>query len=323
MSSEWRDVPTREPLGLLTLLGLPGVGVRTVKLLADRLDVLGAAHARGALPTGVSLVAARSLRDAEAVSAAHARAVATLAKAEETGTRVVSVYEESYPRLLASIPDPPPVLLVKGSLPEDGTKCVAVIGTRKPTAWGREQARSFVGDAASKGWTVVSGLALGIDTEAHAAAIAAGAPTVAVLGGGHDRVSPVQNRALAESILVFGGALVSEQPFGVTASKATLVQRNRITSGLSAATVLVESGLTGGSMQTVRFAVLQGRRVFAAVPEDRSHSAADALTQLTTLPGVELAAVVKVSGEYERRLRKEFGSRPIALPLRTFAASSA
>jgi DNA processing protein len=318
MSDAWRDLSTREPCGLLSLLELPGVGVRTVKLLADRLDVLGAIRE---VSGGVSAAAARSLRDADAVAAAHARAVATLAKAEETGTRLVSVYDEGYPRLLASIPDPPPVLFVRGRLPEDATKCVAVIGTRKPTEWGREQTRLFVREAASNGWTVVSGLALGIDTEAHEAAVAAGAPTVAVLGGGLDRISPAQNRALAESIVASGGALVSEQPFGVTASKATLVQRNRITSGLSSAIVLVESGLTGGSMQTVRFAVLQGRRVFAAVPDDPSHPSADTLTQLTTLSGPELAAAVKATGEYEQRLRDEFGRKPVALSVTSFGSS--
>jgi DNA processing protein len=177
-----------------------------------------------------------------------------------------------------------------------------------------------VREAASNGWTVVSGLALGIDTEAHEAAVATGAPTVAVLGGGLDRASPAQNRALAESIVASGGALVSEQPFGVPASKATLVQRNRITSGLSSAVVLVESGLAGGSMQTVRFAVVQGRQVFAAVPE-ASHPAPGALTRLTTLSGPELAAVVKASGEYERRLRHEFGRKPVALPVTSFGSS--
>lgn len=168
---------------------------------------------------------------------------------------------------------------------------------------------------------MVSGLALGIDTEAHEAAMAAGAPTVAVLGGGLDRVFPAQNRAFSESILQSGGALVSEQPFGVNASKATLVQRNRVTSGLSSAVVLVESGLSGGSMQTVRFAILQGRLVFAAVPEDPSHASADALTQLTTLSGSELATVVMATGEYERRLREEFGRKPVALPVTSFGSS--
>lgn len=305
-------------MGLLTLLGLPGVGVRTVKLLADRLDALGAVHAGSSLPAVVSAAAMRSLRDADAVGAAHARAVAIVAKAEETGTRLVSVYEDDYTQLLASIPDPPPVLFVKGTLPGHDTKCVAVIGTRKPTDWGREQARSFVRDVASKGWTVVSGLALGIDTEAHEAAVAAGAQTVAVLGGGLDRISPAQNRALADRIVEAGGALVSEQPFGVSASRATLVQRNRVTSGLSSAVVLVESGLTGGSMQTVRFALLQGRQLFAAVPEEAIHPAADALTRLTTRSASELAAVVKATGEYERRLREGLGTKPVALPLRAF-----
>ena len=318
MSGSWRDLSTREALGLLALLELPGVGVRTVKLIADRLDVLGAVRE---VPTGVSVTAARSLRDADAFVAAHARAVATLANADETGIRLVTVYEDSYPRLLAAIQDPPPVLFVKGSLPDDSTQCVAVIGTRKPTEWGREQTRSFVREVASNGWTVVSGLALGIDTDAHEAAVAAGAPTVAVLGGGLDRVSPAQNRALAESIVESGGALVSEQPFGVTASKATLVQRNRITSGLSSAVVLVESGLSGGSMQTVRFSVLHGRQVFAAVPEDSSHPSADALARLTALSGPELAAVVKATGEYERRLRADFGTKPVALPVTSFGSS--
>lgn len=318
MSNAWRDLSTREPCGLLSLLELPGVGVRTVKLLADRLDVLGAIRE---VSGGVSAAAARSLRDADAVAAAHARAVATVAKAKASGTRLVSVYEESYPRLLGSIPDPPPVLFVKGSLPGDGTKCVAVIGTRKPTDWGREQARSFVRESASNGWTIVSGLALGIDTDAHEAAVAVGAPTVAVLGSGLDRISPAHNRALAESILQSGGALVSEQPFGVSASKATLVQRNRITSGLSSSVVLVESGLSGGSMQTLRFAVVQGRQVFAVVPEDPSHPATGALTRLTTLRGAELAGVVKATGEYERKLRVEFGTKPVALPVTSFGSS--
>ncbi|MBY0279119.1 DNA-processing protein DprA [Candidatus Binatia bacterium] len=323
VTDAWRNVSLKEPLGLLTLLGLPGVGGRTVKLLADRLDVLGAVHESGSLPAGVSSAAARNLRDVDAVIAAHARAVAIVAKAEETGTRLVGVYDESYPQLLASIADPPPVLFVKGSLRDDATKCVAVVGTRKPSEWGCEQTRSFVREVASKGWTVVSGLALGVDQEAHEVAVATGAPTVAVLGGGLDRVSPAQNRALAESILESGGALVSEQPFGVSASKATLVQRNRVTSGLSAATVLVESALTGGSMQTVRFAVLQGRQVFAAVPDEPNHPSTDALTRLTTLSGPELAAVVKATGEYERRLREEFRISPVALPLRAFASRGA
>lgn len=116
---------------------------------------------------------------------------------------------------------------------------------------------------------------------------------------------------------------MSEQPFGVSASKATLVQRNRITSGLSSWVVLVESGLTGGSMQTVRFAAPRGRRVFAAVPEDRSHPAADALTQLTTRSGAELAAVVKATGGYGRRLREKFVTKPVSLPLSVFARTNA
>jgi DNA processing protein len=168
--------------------------------------------------------------------------------------------------IVALLGDRPPVLFVKGRLNREG-RAVAIIGTGKPTDWGRDTSRSTARDAVARGWTVVSGLAMGIDTEAHMATLDSGGRTIAIVGSGLDRVAPNQNRSLADRIVAQGGTVVSEQPFGVPATKASLVQRNRITSGLCSIIVLIESGLTGGSMQTVRFA-LQGRRVFASVSDD-------------------------------------------------------
>ena len=148
MSDTWRDTPTKSATGLLTLLGLPGVGPKTVKLLSERLDVLGKALQLSRAPAGASAAAFRSLQDADAFRGAYDRAVANLATAERLGVRVLTVNDEAYPSLLASIEDPPPVLFVKGELANEG-KAVAVIGTRKPTDWGREQARSFVGGHAT------------------------------------------------------------------------------------------------------------------------------------------------------------------------------
>jgi DNA processing protein len=169
---------------------------------------------------------------------------------------------ERYPALLRDISAPPPALYTVGDAEALWQPQVAIVGSRNPTAGGRENARAFSRALARSGFTITSGLAIGIDGSAHEAALDAGGTTVAVMGTGPDRVYPVRNRALAERIRQ-GGVLVSEFPPGTAARREHFPSRNRIISGLSLGVLVVEAALNSGSLITARLAAEQGREVFA------------------------------------------------------------
>jgi DNA processing protein len=167
-----------------------------------------------------------------------------------------------YPSLLANLPDAPAGLLVRGdpnllSLPQ-----LAIVGSRNPTQAGYDIARQFAAQLAQSGLAITSGLAIGIDTAAHRGALAGGGKTIAVCGTGLDIDYPRANAGLAEEI-ASGGALVSEFPLGTPASKSNFPRRNRIISGLSLGTLVVEAAVRSGSLITARLAGEQGREVFA------------------------------------------------------------
>lgn len=170
--------------------------------------------------------------------------------------------EEGYPALLEEIYDPPPVLYTRGASGPAMKKCIAMIGTRHCTRYGIRAAKHLAEELAENGCTVVSGMARGVDTAAHAGALEAGGFTIAVLGGGPDVVYPAENRRLYEQILQCGCA-VSEYYPGTAPAPGNFPARNRIISGLSQAVIVVESREKGGSMITVRMAQEQGRDVFA------------------------------------------------------------
>lgn len=191
----------------------------------------------------------------------------TVARCAETGVRVVPLRSHQYPRLLRRIPDPPPLLFVRGSLEALGeSRAVAVVGTREPSERGREVAFKVAKHFASCGFTIISGLAQGIDTSAHLGALEAGGRTVAVLGTAADRIYPAVNAALAQCILAQGGALVSEHAPDEHGGKAAFVRRDRIQSGLSLGVVAVQTDVTGGTMHTVGFAEQHGRLLLAPRP---------------------------------------------------------
>ncbi len=187
---------------------------------------------------------------------------AELERAERLGVLVVSIEDPGYPALLREIPGAPPLIYVRGSLLPADDWGLAVVGTRTPTSYGREAARRIAGDLAGGGITIVSGLALGIDTVAHTAALEAGGRSIAVLGSGVDTIYPERNRALAEQIGE-AGALVSEYPLGTLPAPANFPPRNRLISGLTPGTLVVEAGERSGALITVAFALEQGREVFA------------------------------------------------------------
>ena len=184
------------------------------------------------------------------------------AVAARLGARLVTPDDAEYPKPLKNIYDPPLCLYVRGAWEEQDEQALAIVGTRRATHYGAAQAERLAYQAAKAGFTVVSGLARGIDTVAHRAALKAGGRTLAVLGGALDKLYPPENRELAEEIAA-QGALMSEIPLGREPDRTTFPYRNRIVSGLSKGVLVVEAGLESGAMNTAEQALEQGRSVMA------------------------------------------------------------
>jgi DNA processing protein len=178
------------------------------------------------------------------------------------GHHLLTHDSNQFPPLLVSIPSPPAALFVAGDPDLLWQPQVAVIGSRNPTAGGRDNARDFATELSRRGMAITSGLASGIDSVAHEAALEAGGATIAVLGTGVDRVYPASSEALAGRIRQ-RGALVSEFPLGTPARRSNFPSRNRIISGLSLGVLVIEAGLRSGTLITARMAGNQGRDVFA------------------------------------------------------------
>ena len=234
-------------------------------------------------------------------------------RAARSSLQVVTPADEAYPPLLRAIHAPPLALYVAGSAAAlAAPRCVAVVGTRSPTPYGRDVAKDFSYRLALAGATIVSGLARGVDTLAAEGALLAGRPTVAVVGSALDRLYPPENRELARRIVAGGGAVVSEYPFGRAADRQTFPMRNRIISGLCRGTLCVEAGLTSGTLITAEHAMEQGRSVMAVPGRVTDPSALgclkllrdgarlvqspeDVLDELDSLPGLAPASAPRSS----------------------------
>lgn len=250
---------------LLRLTLAEGLGTLRVKKLLEVFGnaaaVLEAPDARLRAVPGVGDALLERLREAR-----RARTGPFWARAAAVGAAALTPTHPAYPELLRKVFDPPPILWTRpgaaaSALP-GGRPCVAVVGTRKATSYGRRMARLIGADLAAHGVVVVSGLAYGIDAAAHEGALEAGGTTVAVLGSGVDLVYPARHAGLAARILR-SGALVSEFPPGTRPHPGHFPQRNRLISGMSIATVIVEAHDTGGALITARLAAEQDRSVFA------------------------------------------------------------
>lgn len=243
----------------------PGVGPVRFKLL---LDYFGSAKAAWNAPesglreTGLGqkltdeFIAFRKTSDLETY----------IGKLNTEHVSVLTLNDSRYPKLLGQISDAPFLLYVKGKKtdhPINLTRTIAVVGTRNITRYGTEVTQKLVTELVSYGFTIVSGLAYGVDAVAHQAALDAGGKTIAVLGCGIDIIAPPSNARLYADIAGGGGAIISEMPLGLRPNKGLFPARNRIISGLSLGVVVTEGATKSGSLITARYAAEQGREVFA------------------------------------------------------------
>lgn len=248
---------------LIAMNRVTGLGAITARRIAERFGSLAAAFeaSESDLRTVVGIGPDRAQQFWSDLR--QVRADDELARAAKKGVKLVTWEDPGYPALLKQIADPPLVLYVAGSVEALDRPAVAIIGTRRPTIYGRDCARRFGYQLASSGYMVASGLALGIDAEAHTGAVQAKGVSVAVLGGALDRLFPKENARLARAMIECGGAVVSEYPFGRQPDRQTFPMRNRIVSGLSKGVLVVEAPLFSGTMITVNQALDQNRSVMA------------------------------------------------------------
>ena len=194
---------------------------------------------------------------------ARRRAEAELLEVRRRGLRIVGLDDADYPAALRATYDPPPILYVKGKLGPAAAPSVAIVGSRAATNHGRTLARSIAFDLAASGVEIVSGLARGIDAEAHRGALDASGRTIAVLGSALDRIYPREHAGLADAIAAGGGAVISEFPLGTGPERFHFPRRNRVIAGLGQAVLVVEAALKSGALSTARFALDEGREVLA------------------------------------------------------------
>lgn len=248
---------------LLRLSSLPGVGVSALRKILDLLrSVNGANLSDEELQAAV--LRSSSARPGKQNSDAWRE---VLSRCAIENIDVLSPLDPFYPPMLNTIEDYPPIIYVKGDKAALLKQSAAVVGTREASRLGLSWAKQIAGILSRYEISVVSGLALGIDTAAHEGALKANGATVAILAHGLDQVTPASNRPLAKAILDCGGALVAEHPPGVPPRRAEYVRRNRIQSGMSVCSIVVESGESGGAIHQGNFTARQGRVLLCALPD--------------------------------------------------------
>ena len=174
----------------------------------------------------------------------------------------VSPDKHEYLQIVSNIAKPPEKLYFIGSLPAERMPSIAIVGTRKPTRYGNEVTHKLAYDLAQKGIVIISGLALGVDSIAHRAALEAGGRTIAVLGNGLPTIYPASHKSLADDIVANGGAIISEYEPGTEARPFRFLERNRIVSGLADAIIITEAAARSGTLNTAMHALEQGKEIF-------------------------------------------------------------
>jgi len=265
------QIVTEKGLEVLTLMSWPGIGAARTRSLLRSL-----APGQSVIEAASHLRPDRALGIAEAPTGLPYSVTETLGSCEALGISILCMLDDAYPSRLRAVNDAPPILYMLGTSAALKLPSVAVVGTRDASPAGKKSAHTIAGYLAGHGCSVVSGLALGIDTAAHEGALAGRGTTVAVLAHGLDTVAPTSNKPLAARITESGGALVSEHPPGTPPRPPEFARRNRIQSGLSVMSVIVESGAEGGAIIQAKFTHDQGRLLCVVVSEDPTHNRAGA-----------------------------------------------
>jgi DNA processing protein len=246
----------------LGLQRVRGVGPRTCRLLLERFGSAEAVFAAGEArlaATGIPKPTARNVAEFHDFAPLERE----LCELPKIGARMVKWTDPEYPENLRHIADPPPYFFVRGDPAAADPRAIAVVGARAASDAGRRMAQRLGLELAAKGFAVISGLARGIDSEAHQGALDGGGRTIAVMGCGIDIIYPPENRKLAEAIIDNGGAIMSELPVGTPPIAENFPGRNRLISGLCLGVVIVEAAEKSGSLITARMALEQDRQVFA------------------------------------------------------------
>lgn len=274
-------------LDWLRLIRSQNVGPRTFRALINHFG--GARAALAALPS----LARRGGAEAAMKICGQTEAEREIAAARKLGVEFVALGEADYPARLQMIDDAPPLVAVRGHAAVLAAPMVAVVGSRNASGAGLKFTQQIARELGETGFAVTSGLARGIDAAAHQASLTTG--TVAVLAGGHDRVYPPEHAHLLEAILP-SGAAISEMPFGWEPRARDFPRRNRLISGLSLGVVIVEAAKRSGSLITARFALEQGREVFAVPgsPLDPRAEGTNGLIKQGATPVTETADIVAV-----------------------------
>lgn len=284
------------------------IGPVTVRRLAEKLGS----------PQAILEAGLHDLRSVDGVGAKSAKAISEwrqsvpweeeLADVERAGLRVIQHADPDYPVHLKEIHDPPLVLYVRGKLEEGEKNSLAMVGMRHPSYYGQETARKLGYQFGNIGLTVVSGLAAGIDSASHRGCLQAKGHTIAVLGFGFQYLAKAENARLAQEIVDSGGAVITEFPLRRPPDRQTFPMRNRIVSGMSMGTLVVEAGINSGALITANFALEQGRQVFAVPGRIDSPQSLGCHRLIQT--GAKLAQCVEdVLEEFEYLLPKTSGVR--------------
>lgn len=265
-------------LFLLTLASVPGLGPARINAIITRFgykpDLLRASADVFLEVPGIGRSLAEEISGFLCGNKRREAEEASLRQYEELDRHhasLVTIFDPCFPALLKEIYDPPPFLFVRGSFSEPEPPSIAIVGTRRASAYGKQAAGLLSGELASRGLQIVSGLAYGIDTAAHEASIRAGGKTIAVLAGSVDHVY-TDPRGKIWPKIIEQGALISEELFGSELLPGKFPKRNRIISGMSLGTVVVESDLKGGALITASYALEQNREVFAVPGTIYSHN---------------------------------------------------
>lgn len=248
---------------LVALSLVPGLGTQRIRtLLAYLRSPVGVWKATRSQLANVPMIGPKTI-DKILTFEGHDIVARQLRAAEEIGARVVTPWDDAFPEALRQIYDPPAFFWMQGEVEPVDTRAVAIVGTRRCTDYGKQQAYRLARDLAKHDVTVVSGLAYGVDGAAHRGALDAGGRTIAVLGSGLKNVYPAKHKPIANAIVQGQGAVLSEYSLGAEADAGHFPERNRIVSGIALGTVVVQSHAEGGSLITAQMALDQNREVFA------------------------------------------------------------